>query len=240
MPTQNKIKGFNLLHVAKAKSADLFIYDVVGFDGNDATTVVKRLVDLDVEILNVRINSPGGSVFDGFAIYNALNAHKATVNVFIDGLAASIASVIAMAGDKIVMAENAMLMIHQPSVVVGGTAAKLRQHADVLDQLSKNIVDIYTERSGLKRDEVVAMIGEGETNKETWLNSTEAMSKGFVTEIGAKLKAAACGTFDLTPLNFKEVPSDRTFETFSSPEEEPASPAVNHKLRSRRLALAEL
>lgn len=234
----NKIKGFQILNVVGSKSADLYIYDVVGFDGTDATTVVKQISQLDVEQINVRINSPGGSVFDGFAIYNALNAHKAKVVVNVDGLAASIAAIIAMAGDDIIIAENAMMMVHEPSVIVGGTASRLRKQADVLEQLHTNIVDILAARSGMERKVVEAMVAEG---KETWLNATEAVSKGFATAIGAKLKMAACAAFDLAPLNFKDAPADRSFDTFSVPSEEPASPAFDcTPVRRKRLALAAL
>jgi ATP-dependent Clp protease protease subunit len=234
----SKIKGFNIVCAKDSKAADIYFYDVIGWDGNTANEVVRRLAALDVDVMNVRINSPGGLVFEGFAIYNALIAHKATIKVFIDGLAASIASIIAMAGDEITMAENAMMMVHQPSVIVGGTSKKLRQQADVLDQLEENIVNIYVDRTGMKKDDVVAMIADG---KETWMNAKDAVEKKFATATGAKLKMAACGTFDLKPLNFASVPADRTFEAFSSPEEEPASPAFDPlNLRKKRLALVDI
>lgn len=229
----SKIRGFQILNVT-AKSADLFIYDVVGFDGNDATTVVKQIADLAVEQINVRINSPGGLVFDGFAIYNALNAHAAKIVVQIDGLAASIASVIAMAGDEINIAENAMMMIHLPSVFMGGTSEDLRKQADVLDQLTKTITDLYVARTGLKENEIVDMM-----KNETWLNATDAHAKGFATAITGKLKAAACAEWDPKQFNFKNVPADhRTFPVFPSSEEKPASPDL--RFRRRRLTLAEL
>lgn len=231
-----KIKGFHIVDAKDSKSADIYFYDVIGWDGNTANEVVRRLANLEAETLNVRINSPGGLVFEGFAIYNALVAHKASIKVFIDGLAASIASVIAMAGDEITMAENAMMMVHQPSAFVGGNSKKLRQQAEVLDQLENNIVDIYVKRTGIEKAEMSKMIADG---KETWMNATEAKEKNFATAVGAKLKIAACGTFDLSPLNFTDAPKEQKFETLPLPEDKPASPDPKHQNRLRRLALVD-
>lgn len=146
-PTAKK-SWFSIKNVAD-NSADVFIYDVVGdsWTGNDALTVVKDINALDVENINLRINSPGGSVFDGMAIFNALLNHKATVSTHIDGVAASIASVIALAGDDIVMAENAMFMIHNPWTLTAGSSAELRKEADVLDQVKETILNTYASRT---------------------------------------------------------------------------------------------
>lgn len=228
-----KIKGFHLTN-AVGRAVNLFIYDVVGFDGTDAATIVKKITDLDVDQINVRINSPGGLVFDGYAIYNALIAHKANVTVYIDGLAASIASVIAMAGDEIIMAENAQMMIHMPEAGMRGGAKDLRDQADVLDQLTKSITDIYVARTKMKAGDVTLMM-----EQETWMNATVALEKGFITKVGAKLKVAACATFDLKPLNFK-TPPQAEFGVFPLEEEKPASPVFNLlNLRKRRLALVQ-
>lgn len=227
-----KIRGFHITN-AVGRSVNLFIYDVVGFEGTDASTVVKKITDLDVDVINVRINSPGGLVFDGYAIYNALVAHKATVVVHIDGLAASIASVIAMAGDEIIMAENAQLMIHLPTVGVRGQSKSLRDQADVLDQLTASITDIYIARTGLTKEVVQDMM-----TKETWMNASMALEKKFVTKIGAKLKVAACvDKFDLAVLNYSNAPKDSEFPAFPLDEEKPTSPDFAHKNRVRRLAL---
>ena len=106
------------------RGAEIVIYDEIGAFGIPAKAFLDELKALGpVPELTVRINSPGGSVFDGVAIYNALKRHSAAITVWIDGIAASIASMIAMAGDEIVMPENAMLMLHDPSGLVMGTAA---------------------------------------------------------------------------------------------------------------------
>jgi ATP-dependent protease ClpP protease subunit len=109
---------------AQARGAEIVIYDEIGAFGIPAKVFLDELKALgSVPELTVRINSPGGSVFDGVAIYNALKRHDAAITVWIDGIAASIASMIAMAGDEVVMPENAMLVLHDPSGLVAGTAA---------------------------------------------------------------------------------------------------------------------
>ena len=121
---------------AQAEGAEIVIYDEIGAFGIPAKAFLDELKALGpVAELTVRINSPGGSVFDGVAIYNALKRHDAAVTVWIDGIAASIASMIAMAGDEVVMPENAMLMLHDPSGLVCGTAADMRAMAEALDRM---------------------------------------------------------------------------------------------------------
>ena len=121
---------------AQARGAEIVIYDEIGAFGIPAKAFLDELKALGpVAELTVRINSPGGSVFDGVAIYNALKRHDARLTVWIDGIAASIASMIAMAGDEVVMPENAMLMLHDPSGLVMGTAADMRGMAEALDKM---------------------------------------------------------------------------------------------------------
>ncbi|MCK5219101.1 Clp protease ClpP, partial [bacterium] len=120
------------------KKVEILIYDQIGEDwfgdGVQAKKFAEELRDLgDIETIELRINSPGGSVWDGNAIYNTLRGHKATVNVTIDGLAASIASVIAMSGDTITMPENALMMIHNPATIAFGEAEEMRKAANMLD-----------------------------------------------------------------------------------------------------------
>jgi ATP-dependent Clp protease, protease subunit len=116
---------------AQARGAEIVIYDEIGAFGTPAKAFLDELKALGpVPELTVRINSPGGSVFDGVAIYNALKRHQAMVTVWVDGIAASIASMIAMAGEEVVMPENAMLMLHDPSALVIGTSADMRLMAD--------------------------------------------------------------------------------------------------------------
>tara|TARA_R110000868_G_scaffold176896_1_gene414862 strand:- start:3496 stop:4179 length:684 start_codon:yes stop_codon:yes gene_type:complete len=194
---------------ATATSADLFLYDEIGVFGVTAADFITMLNGLKVRVLNVHINSPGGSVFDGLAIHNALNALPAEVVVYVDGIAASIASVIAMAGDEIIMAQNAMMMIHCPSCGVMGYAGDLRKQADVLDVLEGNLVSIYAARTGMAPDELRTAM-----QAETWFTAEQCKANGFCTSVVAAKKIAA--HFDLTA--FRNAP------TLSSPEENKTPP----------------
>ena len=130
----------------------LYLYDVLGpdlFGGIASRQIVDDLQALGpVEALDVRINSPGGDVFEGIAVYNALKRFPAKVTVHIDGLAASIASLIAMAGDKTLIAENAMVMVHRPWTVVLGDAEEMRHVADHLDKAWSAMLTTYARRTG--------------------------------------------------------------------------------------------
>lgn len=173
------------------KSAEVLIYDPIGADwfGNGVTA--KRFRDDleamgDVAEITVRINSPGGEVFDGLSIYNTLKEHPAKVTVHIDGLAASIASVIAMAGDRIVMGEGAMFMVHSPWTVAMGNADNMRATADMLDKVEVGLVDAYVSRTGKTRAAVQKWM-EG----ETWFTRDEAIAEGLATEAAGEASVAA-------------------------------------------------
>jgi len=154
--------------------AEILIYDEISAWGSDAKQFCKELSMITAKTITLKINSPGGSVFDGFAIYGALKEHKAKVNVRIHGLAASIASVIAMAGDTVTMAPNAFLMIHDPSSYAFGTAADLRKEAELLDKLRDSIAGVYAARSGKAVDEIKKKMAE-----ETWLDGADAKAFGL-------------------------------------------------------------
>ena len=144
---------------AQARGAEIVIYDEIGAFGIPAKAFLNELKALGpVAELTVRINSPGGSVFDGVAIYNALKRHEARVTVWIDGIAASIASMIAMAGDEVVMPENAMLMLHDPSGLVMGTAADMRGMAEALDKMKAGMVAAYRDKSGRDDAEIETLM----------------------------------------------------------------------------------
>jgi ATP-dependent Clp protease protease subunit len=188
------------------ESAELFIYGEIGTwwgDGPDTQQTVKDLAVLDVSQLDVRINSPGGSVFDGVAIYNALAMHKAHVTVHVEGVAASIASIIAMAGDTIRIGEAANIMIHKPWSFVIGDAEDMRKEADILDTLEGGLIDIYVARTGLDADEVRDFIAE-----ETWFRGQEAVDNGFADELipskGKKSAAARSAIY----ARFRNAPRD--------------------------------
>jgi HK97 family phage major capsid protein/ATP-dependent Clp endopeptidase proteolytic subunit ClpP len=195
-------KYYNMIHNKGAKKAEILLYEQIGvgfwdegIGAKQFATDLKALGDLDE--LDIRINSPGGSVFEGLTIYNLLVQHKAKKTVYIDGLAASIASVIAMAG-RIVMPENATMMIHDPWSGAGGTAEQLRKEADVLDKIKVGIVSAYRNKTGKTDDEIGALMAA-----ETWMNADEALDMGFCDECTKPQKMAAMA-FDLS--KFKNVP----------------------------------
>lgn len=147
-----------------------------------ATSFRDALKELgDVSTINLSINSGGGSVFDGIAIYNMLKSHKATVNVYVEGLAASIASVIAMAGDTITMRSGSMMMVHMPWTLSQGNAEEIRKTADTLEKTGDSIVDIYSERTGISSDDIRNIM-----NEETWLSAEEAVEQGWATKLDQK------------------------------------------------------
>ncbi|MBF0308121.1 MAG: Clp protease ClpP [Magnetococcales bacterium] len=139
----------------------------------------------DVEQIDLRINSPGGSVFAGFAIHNMLVRHPAKVVAHVDGLAASIASVIAMAGDEIHMPANALMMIHDPSGMVWGGASDMRKMADSLDKITEGIVASYQRHSGKTIEEIKALMAA-----ETWMTGNDAVALGFATHAGKPVKVS--------------------------------------------------
>ena len=160
--------------------AEILLYEVIGMDWRGSS---KRFVEDLTKLgplskLNLRINSPGGSVFEGLAIYNALVRHAARVTVHVDGIAGSIASVVAMAGDEIKIAANAMFMIHKPFALTEGTAGELRAIADLLDKTEETIVGIYAGRTKQEPKKISKMLAT-----ETWLNAEEAVAGGFADEV---------------------------------------------------------
>lgn len=184
-------------------SAEISIYDEIGGWGVTAKEFMDELKAVgDVSSITLRINSPGGSVFDGMAIFNRIKQHPAEVTAYIDGLAASMASVIAMAADKVVMPENAMMMIHNPWTFAHGDAEELRDSAELLDKIKTTMLSAYSNKSGLSNDEIAAIMDE-----ETWLTGQEAVEMGFadVSEDAVDI-AASVKNFDLT--KFQNSPKD--------------------------------
>ncbi len=165
---------------AQDDEATVYIYGDIGgwFGGVNPEDIAREIAALDVSTLNVRLNSPGGLVFDGVAIYNALAQHSAKVVVSIEGIAASIASVIAMAGDEIRIGEAANIMIHKPWSFAMGDAETMRKEADVLDILEAGIVDIYAARTGKSVEDLKVLVAA-----ETWFRGKQAVDEGFADEV---------------------------------------------------------
>ena len=173
---------------ADATAYELMIYGDIGDswwgESVSAQSVVQQLNELDntVATLNVRINSYGGSVADGLAIFNALKRHPATKAVTIDGVAMSSASLIAMAGDSVHMPATSILMIHAPWGGIMGNAKELRQYADVLDTFSDAMADAYVAKSGKSRDDVLSLLKDGDDHYYT---GDEAVAEGFADAVDA-------------------------------------------------------
>jgi ATP-dependent protease ClpP protease subunit len=180
---------------AAAKSADVFIYGDIGQSWYEESVTAAQFVadikDLDVNTLNVRVNSIGGSVPDGLAIFNALRRHKANVTTCNDGQALSVASLILMAGDTIDMADNAMLMIHAPWCGIAGNAQELRDRANLLDKWAAAMSTAYVRPGGISQDEALAILTSREDH---WYTAAEAKDAGFIDNIVAGLPIAATYT----------------------------------------------
>jgi ATP-dependent Clp endopeptidase proteolytic subunit ClpP len=191
---------------AKDDRAKILIYEQIGEDffgdGVSAKGFVADLNALDVGVIDLYINSPGGNVFEGNAIYNALMRHRAEINVTIDGVAASIASVIAMAGSKITMPQNALMMIHDPSALVVGTAADMEKMIDALSRIKTGLISAYKTHSHASEEQIDEMM-----KNETWLTAQEAFDLGFATVVSKSVQMAA--NFDAFKY-FRNVPDSVT------------------------------
>ena len=174
---------------AKANdTAEISIYDEIGFLGVSAASFAQDLKACgnNLKQINLHIHSPGGDVFDGIAIYNLLKNHPANVTVYIDGLAASMASVIAMAGNEVIMPENAMMMIHKPWGIQGGDAEDMRKYADLLDKVENTLIPAYASKTGKTPEELAEML-----SAETWLTAKECVEQGFADKLAEPLVAMA-------------------------------------------------
>ena len=172
---------------ARGTGAEVAIYDEIGAYGVSAKGFLAELGALpDGTPVDLRLNSPGGSVFDAVAIHNALKRHEGTITVWIDGIAASAASYIAMAGDEIVMPENAFLMIHDPAGLVMGTAEDMRAMAEALDKVKGSLVLGYAAKSGRSAEEVSALMAA-----ETWFDAADAVAQGFADRLIEPVRIAA-------------------------------------------------
>lgn len=177
---------YRITNAASQDEAEVMLYDEVGgWYGATADQFIADLRGVTAPNLRVRINSPGGSVFEGIAIANALRSHPANVTIQVDGIAASIASVIAMAGDRIEMAPNTMLMIHDASGVCLGNAADMEEMAELLDLISDNIADAYAARAGGTREQ-----WRERMKAETWYLPEDAVENGLADEAITAPKAA--------------------------------------------------
>ena len=172
--------------------AEILVYDVIGWPYNDAGDLVRYVNSLGDKDILVRLNTPGGDVFDGMAIFNSLANHKGKVTIRIEALAASMGSVLAMAGKEIQAYSNTMMMIHDPWIYTAGNQYELREMADLLEKISGNMLDVYAGRSKIGKREMKEIM-----KAETWYTAKEAKEKGFIDTILETGKAAKA-QFDLT------------------------------------------
>nr|WP_198509572.1 ClpP-like prohead protease/major capsid protein fusion protein [Yersinia kristensenii] len=200
-------KSWFRMKASGEKSADIYIYEEIGYWGVTARQFASSLKALgDIDHINLRIHSPGGDVFEGIAIYNLLNSHPASKTVYIDGLAASMASVIAMVGNPVIMPENAMMMIHKPWGITGGDANDMRDYADLLDKVEGVLIPSYAQKTGKTPEELAVMLGE-----ETWLTAQECVEHGFADQLLPSMQAMArinskrIEEFDSMPASLKNM-----------------------------------
>lgn len=190
---------------------EILLYGIIGdpWDGLDAISLVPAISQSE-GTLDVRINSPGGYVMEGLAIYNALQREISkgrTVNTYVDGLAASMGSVIAMAGSQIIMAENSLMMIHNPWDCACGDAAELRAAADKLDLLRDQLVSIYAKQTGLTPEELIPLL-----DAETWLTAQDALAQKFITSIAPSISVEAS---NVKPFGFRKAPDSPLITTMA-------------------------
>ena len=177
-----QIAAFNSVQV-EADDRTIVINGQVGSypdDENslDAESFRRKLKSMGDGDITVAINSPGGSYFDGVAMYNMLVQHKGQVNINIIGEASSAASVIAMAGDRVVMGKSCLMMIHNASGLVMGNAKSMRNVAAIFDKLDDSMANVYSARTGIEKERVAAMM-----DSETYMSAVEALENGFVDEV---------------------------------------------------------
>lgn len=169
---------------------EILIYDVIGSFDLTAKNIIEELNNADGQDVLVRINSVGGDVFEGMAIYNALKKYNGRVKVEIEGLSASMASIIMLAGDEVSASENSLIMIHNPSAGVMGESKDLSKRAELLDKMKTQMVNIYTGATNIPENKVIKMMDE-----ETWFTSEEALEVGLINSVTEAIKIAA--HFDL-------------------------------------------
>jgi ATP-dependent Clp protease protease subunit len=228
------------------KTAELMIYGVIDDMNFWVDEVTPKDIDKSLKAMNdvdeivIRINSPGGNVFAGMAIYTMLNRHEAKKTVYVDGLAASMASIIALVGDKVIMPKGAMMMIHRPmGTAYSANADKMRKNAELLDKIEGEMIDIYSSKSGIGVDDLKALL-----DAETWYTAEEAVAAGFADEIEDTLQIAACIRDDKAVINgvemnwnFKNAPKLPNYEASKG---ENIESRANARQRSLELKFKEV
>lgn len=194
---------------AAADEAEILIYDEIGGWGISANALIDQLNGITAGTIHVRINSPGGGVTDGWAIYNALRRHPARIVSHIDGLAASIATLIALSAEEVHAARGTFFMIHNTSGGAMGGSEDLRRMAELMDKMEVDLRDLYVEKTGLPLEQIRAWM-----DAETWFTAREAFEHGFVDVLDEAPAPDACLRLDLVGISnradFRNVPPDLT------------------------------
>ena len=188
------------------KSTDIHIYDEIGVHGVTAKSFLEDLKDLKGRDITVHINSTGGDVFQGQAIYTALKNYTGKVTVKIEGLAASMATVIALAADKIEMTANSLFMIHSPMSNVFGNKSQMRKQINALEKVEATMLNVYSKKTNLSEEKIALML-----DTETWLSADEALEFGFVDEVIGRVSVVA--KYDMS--GFKNKSADDILTTFN-------------------------
>lgn len=197
-------RWYEIQAAANESPGEIHLYDQIGGWGISASRFLREVSEaglFSASQVDIRIHSPGGSVLDGFAIYNTLKRLTGSVNIYIDGLAASMASVIAMLpGATVHIPSNAFMMVHNPYGGLVGDANDLRDYADLLDKNSAVMIDAYTQKTGLSREDVESLM-----SNETWMTGAEAVEKGFADVLLPEMQMAACINDNVTK-EFSKMP----------------------------------
>ncbi|MBX7274389.1 ATP-dependent Clp protease proteolytic subunit [Pseudomonas sp. ERGC3:01] len=238
-PTNKPEESWYSISAASRGIAEVMLYDDIGAWGISARQFARDLAALgDVSQINLRIHSGGGDVMDGTAMYNILRGHSARVEVYIDGMAASMASVVAMAGDVIYMPANSMMMIHKPWGGQVGDADDMREYADLLDKVEGTLIQAYARKSGKSVDEIAALL-----KVTTWMDGNEAVAAGFADQVLEPIKAAAqlnskrLEEYTSMPPHMKTLmnPRNSVATPPAVPVVEPAPPVANASLNTDQL-----
>jgi ATP-dependent Clp protease protease subunit len=195
VPARANRKWFEIKNAAGSE-ADIRIYGEIGWPYTSAEYFIAELEAITAPTINLRINSPGGDIFDGIAIFNAIDRHPSNIIAHIDGLAASTASWLAVAADEVRIAANGYMMIHDPWAVAYGTADEIRKTAEVLDKLKGTIAEMYAEKSGQDAAHFLEQM-----SAETWYTAQEAVDEGLADQVGDEAPAATQNRFDLSAFN---------------------------------------
>jgi ATP-dependent Clp protease protease subunit len=215
--------------VAKGDTAEIYIYDVIGEDfwtggGVTAAKFLKAIDEANASTIHLRINSPGGDVFEARAIVSAMQRSSARFVAHVDALAASAASVIAVAADEVLMAPGSMLMIHNAWTLAMGDKNTMLDTAGLLEKIDGTIADQYAEKTGMKREDIAALM-----DAETWITAEDAVAQKFADGIEAKAEKPKAAW------NLSAYTKAPEMKAETQPEQAETAPEPTHNERYRAL-----